>query len=265
MRLFLNSSYILVVAFLHVCCPALAGQQLQVNNLRCEHLVNPIGIDQLQPRFSWRMETDRKNTRQAAYRYFLGTDSAGVATGKAVYWGSEKIMSAANLVTYQGKPLTPYTRFYWRVEIWESGNVTPLSSAVVYFETGLMDQKNWKGIWISDTRDVQLKAAPYFRKGFALSKPIRSARAYIAAAGLYELSINGQKAGNHRLDPMFTRYDRRNLYVTYDVTALLQNGENAVGVLLGNGWYNHQSTAVWYFNQAPRRARPTVCVEQRKT
>jgi alpha-L-rhamnosidase len=265
MRLFLNSSYILVVAFLHVCCPALAGQQLQVNNLRCEHLVNPIGIDQLQPRFSWRMETDRKNTRQAAYRYFLGTDSAGVATGKAVYWGSEKIMSAANLVTYQGKPLTPYTRFYWRVEIWESGNVTPLSSAVVYFETGLMDQKNWKGIWISDTRDVQLKAAPYFRKGFALSKPIRSARAYIAAAGLYELSINGQKAGNHRLDPMFTRYDRRNLYVTYDVTALLQNGENAVGVLLGNGWYNHQSTAVWYFHQAPWRARPTFCLDLRIT
>jgi alpha-L-rhamnosidase len=211
------------------------------------------------------METNRKDARQMAYRYFLGTDSAGVATGKSVYWGSPKIVSAANLVTYQGKPLAPYTMYYWRVEIWEPGNETPLSSAVVHFETGLMDQKNWKGSWISDTRDIVLRSAPYFRNVFELRKPVRSARAYIAVAGLYELSINGQKAGDHRLDPMFTRFDRRNLYVTYDVTSLLQKGNNAIGVVLGNGWYNHQSTAVWYFHQAPWRARPAFCLDLRIT
>lgn len=67
---------------------------------------------------------------------------------------------------------------------------------------------NWKGAWISDTRDVNLKPAPYFRKTFETNKSIRSARAYIAVAGLYELSINGQAIGNHRLDPMYTRFDR---------------------------------------------------------
>ncbi|MDR2234411.1 MAG: glycoside hydrolase family 78 protein, partial [Tannerella sp.] len=91
------------------------------------------------------------------------------------------------------------------------------------------------------------------------------ARAYIAAAGLYELYINGEKIGNHRLDPMYTRFDRRNLYVTYDVTQQLQQGQNAVGVLLGNGWYNHQSTAVWFFDRAPWRDRPAFCMDIRIT
>jgi alpha-L-rhamnosidase len=81
--------------------------------------------------------------------------------------------------------------------------------------------------------------------------------------GLYELSINGQRVGNHRLDPMYTRFDRRTLYVAYDVTKHLQNGKNAIGVLLGNGWYNHQSTAVWFFDKAPWRNRPTFCLDLR--
>ena len=100
---------------------------------------------------------------------------------------------------------------------------------------------------------MDYKPAPYFRKEFVVNKSIYSARAYIAVAGLYELYMNGQKVGNHRLDPMYTRSDRRNLYVTYDVTKLIQEGKNAIGVLLGNGWYNHQSIAVWDFHHAPWR------------
>ena len=92
---------------------------------------------------------------------------------------------------------------------------------------------------------------------------MKSARAYVAAAGLYELHINGRKVGDHRLDPMYTRFDRRNLYVTYDVTRQLQDGANAVGILLGNGWYNHQSGAVWNFERAPWRNRPAFCFDLR--
>ncbi|HBK31594.1 MAG TPA: alpha-rhamnosidase, partial [Porphyromonadaceae bacterium] len=77
----------------------------------------------------------------------------------------------------------------------------------------------------------------------------------------YELFINGERVGDHRLDPMYTRYDRRNLYVTYDVTAQIKRGENAIGVVLGNGWYNHQSTAVWFFDRAPWRNRPAFCLD----
>ncbi|RYE18364.1 MAG: alpha-rhamnosidase, partial [Sphingobacteriales bacterium] len=68
-----------------------------------------------------------------------------------------------------------------------------------------------------------------------------------------------------RLDPMYTRFDRRTLYVTYDVTAQLQQGKNAIGVLLGNGWYNHQSSSIWNFDRAPWRGRPTFCLDLRVT
>jgi alpha-L-rhamnosidase len=125
----------------------------------------------------------------------------------------------------------------------------------------MMNVKNWQGDWISDSRDVDLKPAPWFRKDFTTAKTIHSARAYIAVGGLYELYINGEKVGNHRLDPTYTRFDRRILYVTHDVTKMIKEGENAIGVLLGNGWYNHQSTAVWYFHEAPWRARPKFCMD----
>jgi alpha-L-rhamnosidase len=122
-------------------------------------------------------------------------------------------------------------------------------------------QHVWKGSWIKDSRDINLKPAPYFRKEFKAKKKIVSAYAYIAVAGLYELYINGKKIGDHVLDPMYTRFDRRNLYVAYDVTHALTLGNNCIGVLLGNGWYNMQSTAVWYFDKAPWRNRPCFCLD----
>ena len=96
-----------------------------------------------------------------------------------------------------------------------------------------------------------------------MKRSIKEARAYIAVAGLYELYINGSRIGDHRLDPAYTRFDRRTLYLTHDITQSLKQGDNAVGVLLGNGWYNHQSTAVWNFDQAPWRGRPKFCMDIR--
>ncbi|MBB1284353.1 family 78 glycoside hydrolase catalytic domain [Flavisolibacter sp. BT320] len=236
-----------------------------ITGLTCEYLVNPIGIDAPNPRFTWQLVSEKQGISQAAYRLLLGTDSAGVASGKSVYWQSGKINNGTHLVTYGGKPLAPFTKYYWRVEAWDGSNVTLGTSSVASFEMGLMKASNWQGAWISDQHSRNRKEAPYFRKTFNASNEIRSARAYIAAAGLYELYINGSKIGNHRLDPVYTRFDRRNLYITYDVTQQVKKGSNAIGVLLGNGWYNHQSTAVWNFHNAPWRERPAFCLDLRIT
>lgn len=237
-----------------------------VSLLQCEHLVDPIGIDAKNPRLSWQIKDEgRRGVRQTAYRLFLGTDSLGVAKGNRVHWSSGKVMSSAALVTIREVTLQPFTRYYWRVELWGGNGSSLGSSTTAVFETGMMSEKNWQGNWISDSHDKETRPAPYFRHGFNTGKQIVSARAYIAAAGLYELYINGQRIGDHWLDPMFTRFDRRLLYVTYDVTQYLQQGNNAVGVLLGNGWYNHQSTAVWNFHLAPWRARPAFCMDIRIT
>ncbi|MBS1577067.1 MAG: family 78 glycoside hydrolase catalytic domain, partial [Bacteroidetes bacterium] len=242
----------------------LNAQSVKINGLQCEHLVNPLGIDALQPRLSWMMDDIRVAAIQTAYEVLVGTDSVAVSTGNGTAWQSGKINEVSQLVTYKGEPLRPFTKYYWQVKVWDKDGIA-IVSPVANFETGMLQMKNWQGAWIQDTRDINLQPAPYFRKSFSVNKKIISARAYIAVAGLYELYINGQRIGDHRLDPMYTRFDRRNLYVTYDVTEQLQQGNNAIGVLLGNGWYNHQSTAVWYFHEAPWRARPSFCMDLRIT
>ncbi|MFC4210867.1 family 78 glycoside hydrolase catalytic domain [Pedobacter lithocola] len=249
---------ILVLLLLHQI--AFAAKPVQ---LKCEYLVRPIGLDNPKPRLTWMMVDETKGAIQNAYRIIMGTDSLQLVHKQGIQWDSGKIPSSSSLVTYNGRALSPFTKYYWRVEIWDKAN--KISSATSSFEMGMMGMENWKGTWISDRNDINTLPAPYFRKVFEPAKKIKSARVYVAAAGLYELYLNGKKVGDHRLDPMYTRFDRRNLYVSYDVTSNLNDGKNAIGVLLGNGWYNHQSLAVWNFDKAPWRARPTFCLDLRIT
>lgn len=179
--------------------------------------------------------------------------------------GFKKIKEANCLITYGGSPLEPFTKYFWVVQLWDAAGTILPQSPIASFETGMMKTDNWTGNWISDRAGINTLPAAYFRKSFFATKRIKSARAYIAVGGLYELYINGTKVGNHRLDPAYTRFDRRNLYVSYDVTSQLTNGENIIGVLLGNGWYNHQSLAVWNFERAPWRNRPAFCLDVRLT
>lgn len=243
-----------------------AGQkQVFPYALLIEHLDRPIGVDVSSPRLSWKLNDERLGAKQTAYRLYVGKDSLDLVNRKADSWDTRKINSSSSLQRYDGAALAPFTKYFWLVEIWDKDG-KPSSSAVSSFETGMMSMGNWQGTWISDGNDINKRAAPYFRKEFdPENKKIKSARAYIAAAGLYELYLNGKKVGNHRLDPMYTRFDRRNLYVSYDVTPQVQAGKNAIGVLLGNGWYNMQSIAVWNFDTAPWRARPTFCMDLRIT
>jgi alpha-L-rhamnosidase len=242
--------------------------------LRCEYLPDPIGIDNLHPRLSWQMKDQRQGASQTAYQIYVGTDpqttiqyalssskNLTCSSDDSIVWDSGKIASSINRVEYQGKALQPFTRYFWTVVLWDQEPTAP--AAIAYFEMGMMNHDNWKGFWISDDKDINFKPAPYFRKIIDISKKISTARVYIAAAGLYELSINGKKIGDHLLDPMYTRFDQRTLYVTYDVTSELQEGKNALGVLLGNGWYNHQSSAVWDFDKAQWRSRPCFCLNLR--
>lgn len=241
------------------------GQSVvQLTGLQSDHLETPTGIDNPNPRLSWKMEDSRPGAKQVSYRVLLDKDSMKVVNGNADIWDTGKVNSGDRLITYAGKQLEPFTKYYWKViggDLENKEVVSPVSS----FETGMMDIKNWQGSWIGDGQDINYEPAPYFRKKFTTGKKIKSARAYIAVGGLYELYINGEKIGNHRLDPLYTRFDRRNLYVTYDVTGQLRNGDNAIGVLLGNGWYNHQSKAVWDFDRAPWRNRPAFCLDLRIT
>ncbi|MFD2599282.1 family 78 glycoside hydrolase catalytic domain [Sphingobacterium corticis] len=256
-----SSSFLAVLLSIGSLSMAEAKDGLPID-LRCEHLVNPLGIDNAKPRFSWKLQDERAGAVQTAYQLIVDTDSMSVVNNRGQIWDTGKKTNDAILLPFAGAKLKPQTRYFWKVTSWDKDGKAQASS-VAAFETGMMGKAQWKGSWISDNHDVNYKPAPYFRKEFKLKKPLASARAYIAVAGLYELSLNGAKVGNHRLDPMYTRFDRRTLYVTHDVTKQLQSGDNAIGVVLGNGWYNHQSLGVWDFHNAPWRGRPTFCLDLR--
>jgi len=237
-----------------------------VADMKCEYLDDPLGIDSPNPRFTWSMQDTRLNARQTSYRLIVGTDQKSVQAGTGDMWDTNWVDSDTRLIIYNGKALQPFTQYFWRVDIADkdkqkSNDPTKTKT----FETGLMDMKNWQGQWITDIEDISVRPAGYFRKVFQTqnSKTVKSARAYVAVGGLFELSVNGQKISDQILNPMYTRFDRRTLYVTLDVTSQVKSDQNALGVILGNGWYNFQPVAVWGFETAPWRKRPRFCLNLR--
>jgi alpha-L-rhamnosidase len=243
-------------------CQSRAATPLRIEP-RTEYLHDPVGIDSRQPRFSWRLEAGEAGLAQQGYLLTVSKDANDLKSGTGALWRTQSA-SADQLAVYAGPALKPFTTYHWQVTLRDSRGRTH-ASPVARFETGMMDASDWKGAWISDDGSVDLRPAPCFRRSFELRKPVRSARAYVACGGLFELHVNGRRIGDHMLDPTYTRFDRRNLYVTHDITDAVRQGANAVGLVLGNGWYNHQSTAVWYFDRAPWRNRPTVCADIRIT
>lgn len=191
----------LIVAFLLSSMTLSAALEGHPVNLKSDYLENPIGIDNATPRLSWRMEDRTTGAHQTAYRIVVGSDSLAVLKNQGDMWDTRKRNSEDRLIPYAGKELVPFTRYFWKVILWDADQ-EEASSAVHFFETGMMQPNNWQGSWIGDGRDIHYKPASYFRKQFAANKEIVAARAYIAVAGLYELYINGDKVGDHHLDPM---------------------------------------------------------------
>jgi alpha-L-rhamnosidase len=199
--------------------------------LRCEYLDNPMGVDVPKPRFFWVVEHTERGQVQSAYQIVVSTDSKAAAGD---VWDSGKVVSAKSTqVVFAGKALESGKSHFWKVRTWDRGGREGPWSAVASFDTGLFNKSDWKGAWIGKKNQL--------RKEFALKGRVKRARAFIAGLGYYELRLNGRKAGNHVLDPGWTTYDKRVLYVTYDITSFIREGANAVAVTLGNGWYKSRA------------------------
>jgi alpha-L-rhamnosidase len=210
-----------------------ASSQIKVQGLLTENSVDPVGMDVRQPRFSWQLAGDQKNILQTAYEI-------KVTSGKEITWSSNKVSSDQSVhVPYQGSPLKSASKYSWQVRVWDNkGKISAWSTPAV-FQMGLLDKSDWKAKWIEAgfQEDSVSRPAQYFRKQFSAGKAVQSATAFITAHGIYEAEINGKKVGDQYLSPGWTSYNKRLQYQAYDVTGLLSNGRNAIGVVLGNGWY----------------------------
>jgi alpha-L-rhamnosidase len=241
-----------------------AAGSVTVEKLRCEYLDNPLGIDTPQPRLSWVLESTERGQKQTAYQVLVASSEALLKANTGDLWDTGTVTSDQTLhVVYTGKALPSCQRCYWKVRGWDKDSKASAYSQPAFWEMGLLSPQDWQGQWIGRTTDTNALPAPLLRRTFALEGKIKQARAYICGLGYYELHINGKKIGDHLLDPGYTRYDKRALYVTYDVTEALRRGTNAVGALLGNGWYNVQTKAVWDFHKAPWRAAPKLLMQLR--
>ena len=207
--------------------------QVTVKNLLSENLSNPLGIDETQPRFSWQLSADKRNTSQTAYEIKVTAD-------KEKIWNSGKVTIDQSVqVLYAGAALQSGKKYSWQVRVWDNSGKASAWSDVATFQMALLNKSDWKASWITPgyIEDSVKRPSPLFRKEFNANKKIVSAIAYITAHGLYEAQINGQRVGDAYLTPGWTAYKKRLQYQTYDVTSLLKTGSNAIGVTLGSGWY----------------------------
>jgi alpha-L-rhamnosidase len=218
-----------------------AGQHLtSVTALRVEYKTNPIAIDTPKPRFSWQLQDDRRGTVQSGYQIQVARMEQQLRGGRLV-WDSGRVSSAESIQrVYEGPLLQSTQRYYWHVRVWDGTGQASSWSEPSYWEMGLLRPADWKTAWIEPAlqEDVsQPGPAPMLRGIFKTTGKVKEARAYVTSHGLYELHLNGQRVGDQLFTPGWTSYNKRLQYQTYDVTTLLQNGDNVAGALLGNGWY----------------------------
>ncbi len=203
-------------------------------HLRCEYFNDPLAIDTPKPRLGWRMNDDRRGARQSAYQII-------VTDGSNQIWDSGKVETGESVhVEYGGLALKARMRCEWKVRTWnEAGEVSAWSEPAIW-EMGLLARSDWRAKWIGSPivgGPYSIPAVPYLRKEFLVGKSVERARLYVTALGMYEFEINGKRVGENVLMPGRTEYRKRVPYHVYDVTALLRDGANACGAILGDGWY----------------------------
>ncbi len=233
--------YIAFTAFLLLCCSS-AFAQVALQNLRCELLQNPMGIDVAQPGLSWEIVSDERDVKQTGYHILVATSADKLTESDADVWNSGKVKSAESVYNaYAGPALKSKNKYYWKVKVSTNKGETAWTEPASW-SMGLLHYKDWEGRWIGfdrffpwDNEPEGRLSARYFRKEFSTDKTVASATAYIMGMGLYELYVDGKKIGNQVLAPVPTDYTKNIKYNALDITPQLKQGKHAIGVILGNG------------------------------
>ncbi len=229
------------------------------HELRCEYHTNPLAIGTTTPRFSWKVgavDPAARHLFQSAYEIQVSRD--GASFERDALWNSGKVSSSAtDQVEYAGAPLASRDRLTWRVRVWDAADAVSEWSETARFGIGLLSDIDWSAHWISAMDDatfttkenvqnfvgdpqrgtLHLTPAKVFRKEFSTA-PITRAVVHATALGVYSLEINGRRVSDERLAPGWSAYQRRIHSQSYDVTALLREGRNAIGASLADGWFS---------------------------
>ncbi len=231
------------------------SQDQHITNLRCEYLINPSGVQSMHPKLSWQIVSGHRNVMQSAYRMIVADNKAAIQKGIGNIWDTKKVTSDQSIqVLYDGPTLQSAKTYYWKLMLWDNQQAPIPWSRVATWQMGLLNRADWAAAqWIaydampdsmrlrpatSESKRAPIKdILPLIRKNFTIKNALKKATVFIAGLGHFDLSINGKKAGDHFLDAGWVNYDKEALYVTFDITDQLKMGRNAIGVMLGNGFY----------------------------
>ena len=238
-----------------------AQSQISVSGLTCESKSNPVGIEIKNPRLSWIISSSERNTVQSDYHILVSDSPEKLHNNIGNIWDSKIVKSDCSIqVEYNGSPLSSEKTYYWKVKVTNQNGKTTYWSETATWQMGLLTASDWENAkWIGyenlpdsmkvvpavhgngkelGNKAIKRTIIPQFRKEFKVEKKIQDAKLYISGLGQYETILNGQQIGKSFLSPGWTFYDKTCLYNTYDITTQLQQGRNAIGVIVGNGFYN---------------------------
>ena len=246
---------IITAALLAVSC---SRQTMSVEELRVEHMENPAVVDATHPRLSWinvPKSQKARGIKQTAYRIVVASSMENLKQGTYDLWDSGKQLSEeSDLIPYQGKTLPSAQDCYWKVQTWDQDGKPTAWSKPSYWGMGLMNEDEWQAQWIAPL--LGGPGAPLLRKHFDSKGQIKQAKVFVCGLGYFELYVNGERIGDDYLVPNMTDYTKRFdlekgpiaisgnmsrhrvMYLAYDITKQIQEGRNALGVILGNGFYD---------------------------
>ena len=238
----------MLMLVLGVGCSQEKGTDMKVTQLRCEYLENPLGIDSVKPRLSWILESYERGQVQTAYQILVASSEENLTQNNGDLWDSGKVTSDRSAqIEYAGTPLKSQDRCFWKVCVWDKNGQMSEYSEPGYWTMGLLNESDWKASWIGKKLTGNPEKAkelepgpppPWMRKTFTTGKTVKKAFVYVTSRGLFELHVNGKRVGKDIFAPEWTDYKKRIQYRTYDVTSMITTGDNAIGAIVGDGWYS---------------------------
>ena len=229
----------LMILLAVICLPvSLFGSKVVITGLQCEYLSNPLGIDVVNPRLSWQIQTAEPNFKQTAYEIRVAESPAMPGQKNKQIWNSGQVISDQSVnIEYKGPRLESMKRYFWQVRLWDNKRKITDWSKPAWWETAILDSKLWKACWIMAKGKTPDDHRPVcFRKEFTCPQKIKSARLYISSLGLYQVFLNGLKVSPDLFTPGWTSFNKRIQYQTYDITGMLK-AKNAIAAMVGDGWY----------------------------
>ncbi len=230
-------------------------KSLYLDDLRCENLINPLGIDNTTPRFSWKIKSNKNGTEQAAFQLMVASNRTALEQDNADLWNTGQHDSSTSiLIPYQGEKLSPGLIYYWKVRIWdESGRVSDWSP-ISEFGIGLLDSTFWHATYIGLTSDAGDKDYPQLKKSFYHDNDGGRLLLHVNSLGYHDVYINSTKIGDGVLSPAISQFDKRSLVITYDISSYILKGHNDIIFWLASGWYSSGFPGV-FFNGAVVKAQ----------